>query len=167
MSRMRAIAIGVVVSSALICAALLMAQQQRTPVPPPPQRGLQRMQAVETSRDSRMIGVSVVRLINTAEIDYKNAHDNKYASWDELLRSGVVGDEQAHWGLLRGMRLSPGQEVVPGWTLSLVVSADGQSYELSLRNLIDPCAFSFFSDRRGVIYQGGVIDCSVELKPAQ
>lgn len=160
MNKTRVVAVGIAVSVAFVCAGLVAAQQSRR------QQGIARPQAVETSRDSRMIGISVVRLINTAEMDYKNAHDNKYGSWNELLRSGVVGEEQAHWRLLRGMRLSPGQEVVPGWTLSLVISADEQGYELSLRNLSDSCGFSFFSDERGVIYQGGVIDCSVELKPA-
>jgi hypothetical protein len=160
MNRMRAVAIGMVVSSALICAGLLVAQQQRTPVPPPPQRQLQRMQAVETSRDSRMIGIDVVRNIETAEVEYKASH-GAFADWSELYRSP---DEVKRWQRLHA---TAGPEVVPGWMLSLVASADGKIFEISLRNLTDPCGFSFFSDQRGVIYQGGVIDCSVALKPAQ
>lgn len=57
------------------------------------------------------------------------------------------------------LNLSQGPEVVPGWTLAMIVAADGQSYELSLHKLGDKCGFSFFSDQRGVIYEGNVIGC--------
>jgi len=36
-----------------------------------------------------------------------------------------------------------------------------------MRKASDPCAFSFFSDQSGIVYQGGVIDCSIKLKPAK
>jgi hypothetical protein len=57
------------------------------------------------------------------------------------------------------LNLSEGPEVAPGWTLAMIVAADDQSYELSLHNLPDKCGFSFFSDQRGLIYEGNVIGC--------
>ena len=160
MNSMRAAAVGILVSSALACAAF--AQQQRTP--PGLQRELQRPQAVETSRDSRMTGVKVVRLINTAEMDYKQTH-GRYATWDELVPSGAISRHEKPGTMFQGLNLSVRPEVTPGWVLDLVTAADGQGYELSLRNVADKCGFSFFSDQRGIIYQGGVIDCSVDLRP--
>lgn len=154
MKRAKRTVIVVFIASALACTALVFAQQQT-----PAQRDLKRPQAVETSRDSRMIGIDVVRQIETAEVEHRAWH-GAFASWDELYNSP---DEQKRW---QHMRLTAGPEVVPGWELKLVASADGKQFELSLRNTADPCAFSFFSDQRGVIYQGGVIDCSIELKPA-
>ena len=71
MKSMRAIAIGIVVSSALVCAALVMAQEQQTR---PPGAVLQHLQATETSRDSRMTGIDVMRTIDTAEMEYKAWH---------------------------------------------------------------------------------------------
>lgn len=154
MKSMRAVAIGIITIGALACATLIVAQQQTAP----PRNPLMRVQDVETSRDSRTIGIEVVRNIETAEVEHRAWH-GAFADWTELYRSP---DEEKRW---QRLHVSAGPEVVPGWTLSLVAAADGKSFELSLRNLTDPCAFSFFSDQRGIIYQGGVIDCSVDLRP--
>lgn len=161
MNRTRAIAMGILASSALACGALVAAQQSQKQQSPP--RG-DVLPLTETLRDSRMTGVKVVRLINTAEMNYKHAHGN-FATWDELFRSGAISSREKPATQFQGLKLSDKPEVVPGWTLSLVTAAKGQSYELSLRNLTDACGFSFFSDQRGIIYQGGVIDCSVDLRP--
>ena len=155
MNRMRAVAVGILASSALACGALVVAQQQSD---------IQHPQAIETSRQSRLTGVNVVRLINTAEMDYKYAH-GKYATWDELFRSGAISDRERPATKFQGLKLSLGPEVVPGWALSLVTAAEGQNYELSLKNSADACGFAFFSDQSGLIYQGGVIGCSVDLRP--
>lgn len=155
MNRMRAVTIGIVASSAFVCAALVTAQQQQTA---PPRNDLAGVQAVETSRDSRVIGVAAVRTIETAEVEHKAWH-GAYASWDELYRAP---DEQKRWERLH---LSAGPEIVPGWELRLVASADGKHFELSLSNASDECAVSFFSDERGMIYQGVALGCSAELVP--
>jgi|SRR5215469_5066624 len=156
----RVIAIGALASTALVCAVLVVAQEQR----PAPPAVLARQQAVETSRDSHLTGVNVVRLINTAEIDYRQSH-GRYAKWDELVPSGSMTKFERPGTPFQGLQLVARPEVTPGWILDLVTAADGQSYELSLRNSADACGFSFFSDQRGIIFQGGYIDCSVELKP--
>lgn len=140
-------AVGVLVSCALACAALAQ------------QGDIQHLQAVETSRNSRAIGLQIVRTIVTAEVTDYSQHGG-FVGWDELYRAP---DEQKPWERLH---LSAGPEIVPGWKLHLVASADGKHFELSLNNVSDKCAFSFFSDESGVIYQGGAIDCSVDLKPA-
>src|SRR5690348_3960068 len=120
-------AIGISIASALACAALVFAQEI------PRQRDLSRPQAVETSRDSRMTGIMAVRLINTAESRYKYRHGT-YATWEELLRSGEIDSLEKPATPFQGLHLSAGPEVTSGWMLSLVTAANGQSYELSLRD---------------------------------
>lgn len=165
MNRVRAMSAGVMLSSAFIFAASAMAQQQAKPQRRTPSGDLPQLSLIQTSRDNRQTGVNVVRLINTAEMKYKHAHGN-YATWDELFRSGAISAREKPGTMFQGLNLSAGPEVTPGWVLNLVTPAGGQGYELSLRSVSDECGFSFFSDDHGIIYQGGWIDCSIELKPA-
>ena len=169
MNRMRAVAIGIVVSSTFVYAALVMAQQ-KVQMPMTQSRALSELSLTETTHDSYQTGLNVVRLINKAEVDYRR-ENGAYATQGQLLLYGVT---QIQAGLLRlnaltqfqRLQLSAGPEVVPGWNLSLVVSADRHNYELTLRRVDDKqCRFSFFSDDSGQIYEGGAISCSVEVAP--
>jgi opacity protein-like surface antigen len=155
MKSMRAVAISFVVLSALVCAALVVAQEQRMAPPI-----AARQQAVETGRNSNAVGMNVVKTIVTAEVDY-NTQRGSFASWHDLYSAPEL---QKYW---QPLHLSAGPEVVPGWTLSLVAAADGQSFQLSVRNLGDPCRLSFFSDENGIIYEGGSLNCSVQLVPGE
>jgi hypothetical protein len=150
--------ISMFVATTLACALLAAAQTQR----PEPPRQAYEGGAFETIQESRLVGVNIVRLINTAELDYKYAHD-RYANWDELYRSSAIVAAQRRSAGATGVTLAPGPEVVPGWVLTVIVSQDGKSYQLSLRNLADKqCRFSLFSDQSGLIYQGNVIGCEPE-----
>lgn len=141
-------AAGILAATMLVCVTLAIAQAQRP---------VDRPSAVETVRDSRLIGAHVVQLINAAELEYRQAH-NSFADWNELYQSGAVAAEARSEA--SGLAFAPGPEVVPGWFLVIVVSRDGKSYQLSLWNVDDKqCRFSFFSDASGLIYQGNVIGC--------
>ncbi|MFZ0211256.1 MAG: hypothetical protein WBE20_14225 [Candidatus Acidiferrales bacterium] len=151
MNRIRVFSVAVLVAGALACAAFAIAQSQANSARVPEL-------AVERTRDSRLIGVKVVRLLNTAEMNYRSAH-GAYADWDELYRSGEFAETQKH-PAFAGLGVSAGPEVVPGWNLTMIASADRRSYELSLRNVDDKeCRFSFFTDESGLIYEGDVIGC--------
>lgn len=153
MNRLRGTATAILVAGALTCAALSMAQSRESaPAVPHDPVVVQAPNAVRTT------GVNVVRLINTAEAEYKNAHGG-YAKWSELYRSGIIAKHEKPGLMFGKLNLSEAPEVVPGWTLTMIVAADAQSYELSLHNSADKCGFSFFSDQRGLIYEGNVIDC--------
>jgi hypothetical protein len=150
MNQRKARAAGILAGAILICVTLAIGQA-RKPADPPG--------AVETVRDSRLIGANVVRLINTAELEYDKAHGS-FADWNELYQSGAVVAAQRRSPETGGPALVAGPEVVPGWSLAIAVSHDRKSYQLSLRNLDDKqCRFSFFSDSSGLIYQGNVIAC--------
>ncbi|MGB7024863.1 MAG: hypothetical protein WBD73_13775 [Candidatus Acidiferrales bacterium] len=153
MNKLRGTAIAILAAGALACAALAMAQaRESAPAVPYDPMVFQTPSAVRTT------GVNVVRLINTAEAEYKGAHGG-YASWPELYRSGIIARHEKAGLMFGNLNLSQGPEVVPGWTLAMMVASDAQSYELSLHNLGDKCGFSFFSDQRGLIYEGNVIGC--------
>ena len=159
MIKLRGTAIAILVAGALACAAPAMAQAiKQAPPAREPYRQLKRDAAILRPSDERAIGVDVVRLINTAEAEHKSAHGG-YAAWPELYRSGIIAKHEKQGTMFGNLNLSEGPEVVPGWTLAMIVAADGQRYELSLHNSADRCGFSFFSDQRGLIYQGNVIGC--------
>ena len=161
MIKFRGTVIAILAAAALTCVALAMARAEK-PAPAIPHDPM----VFLAPNEMRTTGVNVVRLVDTAEMEYKRTHGG-YVTWDELYRSGLIAKDQKRWQQFNDLELAAGSQVVPGWTLALIPSADGQSYELSLRNLGDRCQFSFFSDQRGVIYEGSAIGClRAEIVPA-
>lgn len=151
MNRIPIFSIGILAASALACAVVAVAQNQQR------SQNLPAM-AIERTRDSHLIGVKVVRLVNTAEEQYKSAH-GAYADWNDLYRSDEFTETEVQ-PKFSGLHIAAGPEIVPGWNLDMVASADHRSYEFSLRNIDDKdCRFSFFSDDSGLIYQGSVVGC--------
>jgi len=162
MNKVRGTIVAMFAAGALACAALAMAQAQK-PAPAIPHDPM----VFQSPNAVRTTGVNVVRLINTAEMEYEQAHGG-YATWPELYRSGIIAKHEKLGLMFGNLNLGVGPEVAPGWTLAVIVAADGQSYELSLHNLADKCGFSFFSDQRGLIYQGNVIGCeAAQVVPAR
>ncbi len=166
MNKFKRTVIAILAAGTLACAAFAMAQTiKQAPPPREPYRQLKRDAAILRPGDDRAVGVNVVRLINTAEAEYKHTHGG-YAAWPELYSSGLIAKDQKRWQQFSNLELAEGPEVVPGWTLAMLVSGDAQSYELSLRNLQDRCEFSLFSDQRALIFRGVVIDCGPAVVPA-
>jgi tetratricopeptide (TPR) repeat protein len=120
------------------------------------------------SRDQKTLAVNIIRQINTAEVidcrsKYGEIDKNKrFLSWDELLSAACFKQAQSRAGSskITENTLSAGPEIVPGLELRLVVSSDGKHYNLWLgQNQAGNCGFAFYSDERGVIYEGRVIGC--------
>jgi len=121
----------------------LLAQEQKSP-----------------SHEERAKAVNFVRLINTAENWYDRggagvkAH-GRYASWGELNDSGVLKTVQGHLPMAKNLQVFSGPEVMQGYHLDLLVSADGKSYSLALHDTRDGDGlFSLFSDQNGIIFLG-------------
>ena len=114
------------------------------------------------NQEERAKAINVVRLINTTEMWYnmgskKDASDahGRFASWDELYKSGFVKTVQNHGSMFKDIEVSPGPEVIPGHRLDLLVSPDGKSYSVALHDTRDgEGLFSVFSDQTGIIYLG-------------
>jgi hypothetical protein len=130
------------------------------------QEGATTSPAVPSAERARL-AVEIVRYINTAEMDCrlkdgKLDENARFFSWDELLDAPFFGHMQDQFSQAHGQRFSPGPEIVPGLELRLVVSADGKHYNLWLGQKKDiDCGFAFYSDERGVIYEGKAIGCEV------
>ena len=154
--------LGIIVAAALACSGLAFAQSgnpSRTPAVRPI--------AVERVQDSHMLGVSLVRFLNNSEADYK-AKEGKFADWEELANSAYFQARKGVWAQTEGVAIGSGPEIIPGWRLSLVRSADGASYQLMLQSVGDKvCMFSFFSNQSGLIYEGQVIGCPAHVVPAR
>lgn len=161
MTRLHKTLLGLPLIPALIFAGLALAQ----PGNPPRQLG-QRAMAVERVQDSRMLAVNLVRFLNTSEADYK-AKEGGYANWEELKNSAYFLANKSRWAQAQGVTIGFGPEIIPGWHLSLVRSANGATYQLMLQNVPDKaCMFSFFTNQSGLIYEGQVIGCPGKLVPA-
>ena len=116
------------------------------------------------SQEERAKAVNVVRLINTAELWYNRGTKTKtdaieahgrYASWDELNNSGALKTVQGQWTMVKDLQVSASPEVMQGYRLDLLVSADGKSYSLALHDTKnDDGLFSVFSDQNGIIFLG-------------
>jgi hypothetical protein len=56
---------------------------------------------------------------------------------------------------VKDLQVSAGPEVMPGYRLDLLVSADGKSYSVALHDTRDGDGlFSVFSDQNGIIFLG-------------
>jgi hypothetical protein len=86
-----------------------------------------------------------------------------YARKDVLLASGEF---KAKWltkiESLAKAPVSSGPELLPGWSLRLNVTTDGQGYDLLLEDTTDKsCGYAAVTDERGVIRQSKAIDCAI------
>lgn len=115
-----------------------------------------------TDRAKHILAISLLREINTAELDYKMKH-GVYASKDVLLASDwFKRTEKAEIEPLAKAPLSSGPEILPGWSLRLNISAGGKSYDALLEDTTDKsCGYAAVTDERGVIRQSKAIDCDI------
>jgi hypothetical protein len=103
--------------------------------------------------------VEAVRIVNTAEYDYRADH-GRFGSWTDVYASGIVTNLLRTWPKVKDLSISSSDEVIPGYRLTLLVADGGKAYSVSLHEMKSHgCGFSLFSDQAGLIYQGSVIDC--------
>lgn len=51
---------------------------------------------------------------------------------------------------IKRVSLDPNEEILPGWRLTLDVTADG--YWFMVKDVKDPCGFAYVSNKAGLIY---------------
>jgi hypothetical protein len=103
--------------------------------------------------------IEVVRVINAAEYDYRTEH-GRFASWREVYASGAVTNLLQTWPKIKDLSISPADEVIPGFRLTLLVAEEGAAYSVALREMkTDQCGLSVFTDQAGLIYEGKIVDC--------
>ena len=120
----------------------------------------------QTQPPERVLAVQVLRILNTAEVNFAASTSEKHfgtfddlrpvlTSWKNSSRSGTWGDA------LNSLDLQ-GSDPLPGWDLRVVPSADGRHYSLAVKNK-QYCDMNGFSDDTGVIYLGSSIGCDRKL----
>jgi hypothetical protein len=138
--------------------------------------------AQDTSNDPgkahrRQLAISLLRLINTAEVPY-HSENGSYATWQTLLSSHpkqfdeflarhsrvvIFGQpDAATRHILPPIQFNDPPEILPGWNLRLNVHSDGQGYDLLLRDMTDEkCGYAVLTDENAVIRQSKAIDCEI------
>ncbi|HEY6269798.1 MAG TPA: hypothetical protein VIX11_15975 [Candidatus Acidoferrum sp.] len=118
----------------------------------------------KADQERRMVAVSLVRTINTAEATYR-ATNGSFVVWKTL-----VSEHQQYFdkflamhGLLKtNAHFSDAPEILPSWNLRLNVHLDGQGYDVLLRDMTDDkCGYAALTDENGVIRQSKAIDCEI------
>jgi len=140
----------------------------------------------DTSTDPRkahghQVAISLLRLINTAEVTY-HTENGSYTRWQTLLSSyprpfdeflarhseflvrGLIfgQPDTVTRHILPGTQFNEPPEILPGWNLRLNVHSDGQGYDLLLRDMTDEkCGYAVLTDENGVIRQSRAIGCEI------
>lgn len=98
-------------------------------------------------RARRATALSVMRAINTAQSGFAARNGGRFGSLKELLDSGTlepaVGKTPLNFTI---------DEPLLGWKFEFTSSPEG--YAFLLKDRLDPCSFSFYSNQMGLIYQG-------------
>ncbi len=99
----------------------------------------------------RREGLMATRTINNLEANQPGSRTRTYLRQVELPMSPFAAKQTGPAAeLLTKLNFSPDQELLPGWQLTLDVTADG--YWFMLKDKTDPCGFAFVSNQGGLIY---------------
>ena len=113
--------------------------------------------------------VALLRVVNDAESHYHTG-SAAYATWDQLSKSGIpqgiVAQTEERLSKTGAPEMArprfnlDSPQPLPGYVLSLYLSADGSHYLCSLRDDgKEACGPSFFTDDSGLILQAKAIGC--------
>jgi hypothetical protein len=101
--------------------------------------------------DGRRTGIMLMRTINTAEAAI-HSKTGKYVELAQLVDHKMMGGVRADFATNGAFTFYQGRQV------RLLLSPDGSQYQAMVVP-VDSCGFAIFSDERGMIYTGKVLDC--------
>ena len=107
--------------------------------------------AQPSADNDRRAAIVLMRAINTAEHAVKS-RDGKFVHLAELLEHRAMG------GVRPNITIGGGVVTHLGATVRLALSSDGSQYQVSVVPG-ETCGWAAFSDERGLIYTGKVLDC--------
>jgi hypothetical protein len=97
----------------------------------------------------RTDAVNAARTINNIQA---NHHGSGYFRHEDLVSSPfAVQLRQSGNALSKRLSLTPGTDILPGWTLMLDVGFE--SYWFKITDKTDPCGFSYVSNQQGLIFR--------------
>jgi hypothetical protein len=107
------------------------------------------------------VAISLLRAINTAEVTNKMTNGS-FVAWADLIANQPKYFDQFLARNSQNHHFAGAPEVLPGWNLRLNIHADGQGYDVLLRDTTDQkCGYAALSDESGVIRQSKAIDCDL------
>jgi hypothetical protein len=102
--------------------------------------------------EERRAAITVLRAINTAENAVMRKNDGTFVALPELLNHPAMGR-------VRATIVVNGNTITHlGATIRLALSADARQYQVAVVPG-NTCGWAAFSDERGLIYTGRVLDC--------
>jgi hypothetical protein len=105
--------------------------------------------AEQTTR--RREALAATRTINNLQFNQPNSQKRVFFSHAKLADSPWAASMRANPNeLSKRISFSPDEEILPGWKMTLDLTADG--YWFSIKDTTDPCGFSYISNHNGVIY---------------
>ena len=100
----------------------------------------------------RRAGLQATRTINNLEANQPGSAIRTYLRQADLASSPFAARATgASAEFIKRLNFTPGEEVMPGWQLTLDVTAEG--YWFMLKDKTDPCGFAFVSNQSGLIFE--------------
>ena len=96
----------------------------------------------------RRAALQATRTVNNLQANQPGAASRVYLRHDQLTTSPFAAKQTSEF--FKSLKFTPGEEVLPGWELTLEVTADG--YWFMIQDKTDPCGFAYISNRAGLIY---------------
>jgi hypothetical protein len=105
--------------------------------------------AEQTTR--RREALAATRTINNLQFNQPNSRKRVFFSHEQLADSPLAASMRADPNeFSKRISFSPDADLLPGWKLTIDVTASG--YWFSIKDTTDPCGFAFISNHSGVIY---------------
>src|SRR5215212_7882649 len=100
-------------------------------------------------RARRVQALSATRNVNNMQANQPTARERKYLRHEDLATSPFSQKQTS--AAFKELNLTPGEDLLPGWQLTLTVSDD--SYWFMVKDKTDPCGFAYISNEKGLIYK--------------
>lgn len=98
----------------------------------------------------RREALTATRTVNNLQANQPGAATATYLRQVELPTSRFAQGPNGQSEFLKKLNFTPGQELMPGWELTLDVTQDG--YWFMIKDKMDPCGFAYISNKVGIIY---------------
>ncbi|MGH8639549.1 MAG: hypothetical protein ACREUZ_20645 [Burkholderiales bacterium] len=116
--------------------------------PPTQQKCLHGPDSGPEQQARRREALGATRNVNNMQANQPAARGNRYLRHEDLATSPFATKQTSP--AFKKLNLTPGEEILPGWQLTLDVSDDG--YWFMIKDKTDPCGFAFISNNVGIIY---------------
>jgi hypothetical protein len=99
-------------------------------------------------RARRRDALTAARNVNNMQANQPGASGKRYLRHEDLAGSPFAQTQTTPG--FKALNLARGEEILPGWVLTLDVGDDG--YWFMIKDKTDPCGFAYISNEQGVIY---------------